>query len=66
MWKETGTTVLFVTHNIAEAVNLATRVIALAKNPEAEGSHVALDLTTSQHDIACRLAEATGHSNLDS
>ena len=65
VWKETGTTVLFVTHNIAEAVRLATRVIVLAKNPGAEGSQVALDLSTSESDVVGRIQEATGHSELE-
>jgi len=48
VWRETRTTVLFVTHNIAEAVHLATRVIVLAKG-QGEGGHengsgIALDL----------------------
>lgn len=47
VWRETGTTVLFVTHNIAEAVHLATRVIVLAKEQGGGhecGSEIALDL----------------------
>jgi NitT/TauT family transport system ATP-binding protein len=45
LWRETGTTILFVTHNPREAVILATRVIALGR-PEnsAEGAGVILDL----------------------
>ena len=31
LWRETGTTILFVTHNPREAVTLATRVIALGR-----------------------------------
>jgi NitT/TauT family transport system ATP-binding protein len=63
VWRETGTTVLFVTHNIAEAVHLATRVIVLAKGQgdggQENGSGIALDipvpdagdrLSTSQFD----------------
>jgi len=65
VWKETGTTVLFVTHNIAEAVRLATRVIVLAKNQAADGSRVALDLATSEPDIAERIEQATGHLRSD-
>ncbi len=49
LWRTHGTTILFVTHNIAEAVYLGTRVVALAKDdasPEADhrGSHIALDM----------------------
>jgi len=65
VWKETGTTVLFVTHNIAEAVQLATRVIVLAKRSDAGGSRIALDLSTSEPDIAARIEETTGHLRSD-
>ena len=65
VWKETGTTVLFVTHNIAEAVRLATRVIVLAKNPSADGSRVALDLSTAEPDISARIEQVTGHIRSD-
>jgi NitT/TauT family transport system ATP-binding protein len=33
LWRTTGTTILFVTHSIAEAVYLGERVIVLAANP---------------------------------
>jgi NitT/TauT family transport system ATP-binding protein len=65
VWKETGTTVLFVTHNIAEAVRLATRVIVLAKNPATDGSGVALDLSTAEPDISARIEQVTGHIRSD-
>src|SRR5579872_1048770 len=46
LWRESGTTIIFVTHNTREAVCLGTRVIALAKEPPGErGSSVALDLS---------------------
>jgi len=45
IWRETGTTILFVTHNTREAISLSTRIIALAKSRvEAQGATVALDL----------------------
>ena len=44
IWRATGTTVLFVTHNLAEAVYLGTRVVVLAKDPERQGARVGLDL----------------------
>ena len=45
LWAETGTTILFVTHNIAEALYLGTRVVLLGKeNPNASGK-VIFELT---------------------
>jgi NitT/TauT family transport system ATP-binding protein len=45
IWRETGATILFVTHNTREAISLSTRIIALAKScVEGQGSTVALDL----------------------
>ncbi len=50
IWRETGTTILFVTHNTREAVSLSTRVIALA--PGSAGSTVALDVQIPDLDGA--------------
>jgi NitT/TauT family transport system ATP-binding protein len=48
LWRETGTTVLFVTHNPREAVILATRVIALGRpGAEEDGANIVLDLPVS-------------------
>ncbi len=44
LWRDTGTTILFVTHNTQEALYLGTRVIVLAKGTPDSGSRVALDL----------------------
>ncbi len=43
LWSETGTTILFVTHNIAEAIYLGTRVIVLGKESTEACAHVTLD-----------------------
>jgi len=45
LWAETGTTILFVTHNIAEALFLGSRVIVLAKADPESGARVSLDLS---------------------
>ena len=45
LWAETGTTILFVTHNIGEALFLGSRVIVLAKSDPELGSNVSLDLS---------------------
>jgi len=44
LWRSTGTTILFVTHNIDEALRLGTRVVVLAREAPDLGSRVALDL----------------------
>ena len=51
IWRETGTTILFVTHNTREAISLSTRIVGLAKvETEGEGSTVALDLAVPDLD----------------
>jgi NitT/TauT family transport system ATP-binding protein len=79
VWRETKTTVLFVTHNIAEAIHLGTRIIVLSKEGgDADGSKVTLDLRVPDLDdlpknrldeefaqIAARVEAATGNSCLD-
>lgn len=49
LWQDTGTTILFVTHNMHEALFLGTRVIVLAKETPEHGSRVALDLAVPEH-----------------
>ncbi len=50
LWRESGTTIVFVTHNTREALCLGTRVVALAKEGE-RGSSVALDLSVPHLDF---------------
>jgi NitT/TauT family transport system ATP-binding protein len=52
LWRESGTTIVFVTHNTREAVCLGTRIIALAKDGDGNrGSSVALDLAVPHLDF---------------
>jgi NitT/TauT family transport system ATP-binding protein len=44
IWKESGATVVFVTHNLTEAVFLGSRVIQIVKDEKLEHSRVALDI----------------------
>jgi NitT/TauT family transport system ATP-binding protein len=44
LWKSTGTTILFVTHNIDEALRLGTRVVVLAKESPDHASRIAMDM----------------------
>jgi len=51
LWRASGTTVVFVTHNTEEAVCLGSRVIVLSGNSTGEGSRVALDLPVGHFDF---------------
>lgn len=44
LWKETGTTVVFITHNIEEAVYLAERILILTNKPAKIKEEVCVDL----------------------
>ncbi len=44
LWRASGTTILFVTHNTHEALRLGTRIIVLARESAGQGSRVMLDL----------------------
>jgi NitT/TauT family transport system ATP-binding protein len=48
LWKDTGSTILFVTHNTQEALHLGTRVVVLAKEAPDRGSRVMLDLAVPE------------------
>jgi NitT/TauT family transport system ATP-binding protein len=67
LWRDTGITVLFVTHNTQEALYLGTRVIVLAKRTPGAGSRVALELAVPEPclddeipSLAYRLEHASG------
>lgn len=60
LWRETGTTILFVTHNIAEAVYLGTRVVVLGKESPEASARVVLDL-----DIPESIRNADGYPRRD-
>ena len=66
LWRDTGITVLFVTHNTQEALYLGTRVIVLGKESPDDGSHVALDLPVPEpchEDQIPRLAHRLEHAS---
>lgn len=54
LWRETGTTILFVTHNTHEALSLGTRIVVLGKESLDQGSRVMLDVPVPQ---PCRVQE---------
>jgi NitT/TauT family transport system ATP-binding protein len=49
IWQESGTTVIFVTHNLAEAVSLGNRVLLIAKDRAADCSKIGLDIAIPAH-----------------
>jgi NitT/TauT family transport system ATP-binding protein len=67
LWRETHTTILFVTHNPREAVTLATRVIALGRDRGDDcGAAVVLDLAVAEKNdkeeiarLICRVEQIT-------
>ena len=66
LWRDTGVTVLFVTHNTEEALYLGTRVIVLAKESPDDGSRVALDLNVPEpchQDQIPRLVHRLEHAS---
>ncbi|MDE3197164.1 MAG: ATP-binding cassette domain-containing protein [Acidobacteriota bacterium] len=48
LWAETRTTILFVTHNLAEAIYLGTRVVVLGKEDPAASSKVVFELNVPE------------------
>jgi NitT/TauT family transport system ATP-binding protein len=61
LWRETRTTILFVTHNPREAVTLATRVIALGRDRGDEfGASVVLDLAVPEEKDQDEIAGLVG------
>lgn len=53
LWKELGSTIIFITHNIEEAVYLAERVLILSNKPAKIKEEVVIDLPHPR-DIASR------------
>src|SRR3984957_18168375 len=63
LWRETGTTVLFVTHNPREAVILATRVIALGRTGgDEDGANIVLNLSVHDTDDEPTIADLARHA----
>jgi len=50
IWEETGTTVVFVTHSIQEAVFLSTRVLVMSPRPGRITDEIAIDLPTRRNE----------------
>ncbi len=54
LWRELGLTVVFVTHDVDEAIYVSTRVVALARAPGAVAVDVPIDLPHPRDQIATR------------
>ncbi|MBK0003565.1 ABC transporter ATP-binding protein [Erwinia sp. S38] len=51
LWQESGKTVVFVTHDIDEAILLADRIVVLSPNPGSVNSIIPVDLPRPRHDL---------------
>jgi NitT/TauT family transport system ATP-binding protein len=54
LWRELGLTVVFVTHDVDEAIYVSTRVVALARAPATVAIDVAIDLAHPRDQITTR------------
>ena len=61
LWKETGTTVVFITHNIEEAVYLAERVLILTNKPAKIREEVLVDLPRPRDVTDPKFIEIRNH-----
>lgn len=61
LWKEMGTTVVFITHNIEEAVYLAERVLILTNKPAHIKEEVKVDLPRPRNVASPEFIELRNH-----
>lgn len=54
LWEELGTTILFVTHDIEEAIYLSDRVYVLGRRPSRIIESVVIDLSRARNQISTR------------
>jgi NitT/TauT family transport system ATP-binding protein len=63
LWQETGVTIMFVTHNVREAVRLGDRVVLLSSRPGRVVEETVVDVPRPRriesHDVADRAAALT-------
>ncbi len=59
LWRERGMTVLFVTHDIDEAVYLGERVIVLSSSPTVVRDQLVVDLPDERDQVHTRVARAS-------
>jgi NitT/TauT family transport system ATP-binding protein len=51
IWRQTGTTIVFVTHSIPEAVFLSTKVVVMSAHPGRIAEVIAVDLAQPRSDL---------------
>jgi NitT/TauT family transport system ATP-binding protein len=56
LWRERGITVLFVTHDIDEAVYLGERVVVLSASPTVVREQLEIDLPAGRDQLHTRVA----------
>jgi NitT/TauT family transport system ATP-binding protein len=61
IWRETGTTIVFVTHSIAEAVFLSTRIVVMSPRPGRIAAVLPIDLPSPRDDTTRTLPEFFAH-----
>src|SRR5476649_2514407 len=57
VWRETGKTVIYVTHNVAEAVYLADRVVVMTPHPGRLKSEIKIDLPRPRDPLSVEFLE---------
>ena len=60
IWKETGSTILFVTHNVREAARLADRILVLTSRPGRVAAEFVVDIDRPRRIEAPDVSALTG------
>ena len=58
LWKDVGLTVIFVTHDIAEAIYLSEQIVVLAGSPASVAATIDVDLPYPRDQVVTREAES--------
>ncbi|WP_119696265.1 ABC transporter ATP-binding protein [Microbacterium halotolerans] len=61
IWRSTGTTIVFVTHSVAEAAFLSTEVVVMSPRPGRIAERISIDLPEERTD-ATRMSDAYFHT----
>ena len=61
VWQEFGSTILFVTHDIDEAVYLSDRIVVLTQGPSTVNAEIPVELPRPRDQIATKEAPAFAH-----